>query len=103
MASPARSRARGHRALCDACSTYAWQVLQDLSDKQHPYIVSLHHSFQDEAHLYLVMDFVGGGLPACAASAALGTAQCCRERRSAMALGCSWHSGEPPQSPPHAF
>lgn len=39
----------------------AWQVLQDLSDKQHPYIVSLHHSFQDDAHLYLVMDFVGGG------------------------------------------
>ena len=39
----------------------AWQVLQDLSDKQHPYIVSLHHSFQDDSHLYLVMDFVNGG------------------------------------------
>jgi len=37
------------------------EVLQDLSDKVHPYIVSLHHSFQDDAHLYLVMDFVGGG------------------------------------------
>ena len=44
----------------------AWQVLQDLSDKQHPYIVSLHHSFQDDSHLYLVMDFVGGGVHACA-------------------------------------
>ena len=37
------------------------QVLQDLSAVRNPYIVSLHHSFQDDAHLYLVMDFVGGG------------------------------------------
>eukprot|EP00964_Phaeocystis_antarctica_P035768 scaffold20446_cov54-Phaeocystis_antarctica.AAC.3 len=80
--------------MCDA-----WQVLQDLSDKVHPYIVSLHHSFQDDAHLYLVMDFVGGGLPACAASAAFGTAQCIG-RGGALALGCSWYSGEPPLSPP---
>jgi serine/threonine protein kinase len=32
-----------------------------LTEKRHPYIVSLLHSFQDEVHLYLVMDFVGGG------------------------------------------
>ena len=50
----------------------AWQVLQDLSDKQHPYIVSLHHSFQDDSHLYLVMDFVGGGLHACAIIGVIG-------------------------------
>ena len=50
----------------------AWQVLQDLSDKQHPYIVSLHHSFQDDSHLYLVMDFVGGGLHACAMIGVIG-------------------------------
>ena len=84
--------------MCDVCD--AWQVLQDLSDKQHPYIVSLHHSFQDDAHLYLVMDFVGGGLPACAASAALGAAQCIG-RGGALALGCSWHSGEESLSPTH--
>ena len=68
---------------CVTCVTCgAWQVLQDLSDKQHPYIVSLHHSFQDDAHLYLVMDFVGG----------VG-------RGGALALGCSSHSGEQPLSP----
>ena len=37
------------------------QVLQEMARKQHPYIVSLHQSFQDDLHLYLVMDFVGGG------------------------------------------
>ena len=30
-------------------------VLQELANKPHPYIVNLLHSFQDEAHLYLVM------------------------------------------------
>ena len=67
------SLARSSRRALTRVTCVTWQVLQDLSDKQHPYIVSLHHSFQDDAHLYLVMDFVGGGLPACAASAALGT------------------------------
>ena len=33
----------------------------DLAAERHPYIVCLHASFQDDAHLYLVMDFVGGG------------------------------------------
>eukprot|EP00962_Isochrysis_galbana_P008438 scaffold2325_cov105-Isochrysis_galbana.AAC.7 len=37
------------------------QVLQEMADKRHPYIVSLQHSFQDDQHLYLVMDFIGGG------------------------------------------
>jgi len=32
-----------------------------MADKRHPYIIGLLHSFQDEAHLYLVMDFIGGG------------------------------------------
>ena len=32
-----------------------------MARKQHPYIVSLKQSFQDELHLYLVMDYVGGG------------------------------------------
>ena len=93
------SLARSSRRALTRVTCDTWQVLQDLSDKQHPYIVSLHHSFQDDAHLYLVMDFVGGGLPACAASAAFGTAQCIG-RGGALALGCSWYSGEPPLSPP---
>ena len=99
---PARSRARVAvpDVTCVTCVTCgAWQVLQDLSDKQHPYIVSLHHSFQDDAHLYLVMDFVGGGLPACAASDALGTVPWGVGRGGALALGCSSHSGEQPLSP----
>ena len=32
-----------------------------MAENRHPFIVSLQHSFQDDQHLYLVMDFVGGG------------------------------------------
>ena len=37
------------------------QVLQEMAAKPHPFIVSLMFAFQDGEHLYLVMDFVGGG------------------------------------------
>mmetsp|Transcript_7389 Transcript_7389/g.12446 ORF Transcript_7389/g.12446 Transcript_7389/m.12446 type:complete len:1256 (-) Transcript_7389:302-4069(-) len=37
------------------------QVLQQMSARPHPYIVSLMFAFQDEERLYLVMDYVGGG------------------------------------------
>ena len=37
------------------------QVLQEMSAKPHPFIVSLNFAFQDSDHLFLVMDFVGGG------------------------------------------
>ena len=37
-------------------------MLQDISTSGgHPFIVSLHFAFQDVGHLYLVLDFVGGG------------------------------------------
>ena len=80
-------------------------MLQDLSDKQHPYIVSLHHSFQDDAHLYLVMDFVGGGLLAwelretaqLSSSGPFPLAVLC-----ALALGSSPYSGDCLRSTTHA-
>ena len=76
----------------------AWQVLQDLSDKQHPYIVSLHHSFQDDSHLYLVMDFVGGGLHACAIIGVIGVrAPAVLGSGLLMALGRA--NLEPPPAP----
>jgi len=50
---------KGARTISAAISEK--QVLQEMASKRHPYIVSLLHSFQDEAHLYLIMDFVGGG------------------------------------------
>lgn len=79
----------------------AWQVLQDLSDKQHPYIVSLHHSFQDDSHLYLVMDFVGGGLHACAIMGIIGVrAPTVPRLRAAHGTGASKPSAPPPL-PPH--
>jgi len=37
------------------------QVLQEMAAKPHPFIVSLNFAFQDMDHLFLVMDFVGGG------------------------------------------
>ena len=37
------------------------QVLQEMSARPHPFIVSLCYAFQDLEHLFLVMDFVGGG------------------------------------------
>ena len=36
-------------------------AMQDLAASRHPFIVSLLYSFQDQLHLYLVMEFVGGG------------------------------------------
>ena len=82
----------------------AWQVLQDLSDKQHPYIVSLHHSFQDDSHLYLVMDFVGGGLHACAIIGTIGIGpRRCFGSGLLMALGRANLQPPPPSSlPMHA-
>ena len=82
----------------------AWQVLQDLSDKQHPYIVSLHHSFQDDSHLYLVMDFVGGGLHACAIIGTIGIGpRRCFGSGLLMALGRANLQLPPPSSlPMHA-
>ena len=32
-----------------------------LSHTNHPFIVSLHHSFQSRAHLYFIMEFCSGG------------------------------------------
>lgn len=78
----------------------AWQVLQDLSDKQHPYIVSLHHSFQDDSHLYLVMDFVGGGLHACAINGIIGVqALAVLWLRAAHGTEASKPSAPPPPFP----
>ena len=37
------------------------QVLQEMAAKPHPFIVSLNYAFQDADHLFLVLDFVGGG------------------------------------------
>lgn len=37
------------------------QVLQDISARPHPFVVSLHYAFQTDDCLYLLMDFVGGG------------------------------------------
>ena len=34
---------------------------ETLSTKPHPYIISLRYAFQDVDHLYLAMDFIGGG------------------------------------------
>ena len=51
---------RGGRAVDHAVTEK--QVLQDMSmNGGHPFIVSLHFAFQDVGHLYLVLDFVGGG------------------------------------------
>lgn len=40
---------------------YAWNELIILQKHECPYIVSLRYSFQDEHHLFLVMDFLQGG------------------------------------------
>lgn len=37
------------------------EVLIKLARQPHPFIVRLHHAFQDVANLYLAMDYIGGG------------------------------------------
>jgi serine/threonine protein kinase len=36
---------------------------QVLMNAQHPFIVSLHYTFQTEFHLYFITDFCAGGIP----------------------------------------
>ena len=50
---------RGQQSVALAISEN--KILQELSVHPHPYIVTLWFAFQDAEHLYLVMDFVGGG------------------------------------------
>ena len=43
---------------------HSWQAIAEKSVLQgllHPFIVKLHFAFQDERHLFLVLDFIGGG------------------------------------------
>ena len=37
------------------------QILQQMATRPHPFVVSLHYTFQDAESLYLLIDFVGGG------------------------------------------
>ena len=37
------------------------EVLQEMSARPHPFVVSLRYAFQDARHLFLLLDFVGGG------------------------------------------
>ena len=37
------------------------EVLQEMSARPHPYVVSLRYAFQDARHLFLLLDYVGGG------------------------------------------
>ena len=55
---------RGNTSVAQAVTEK--QVLQDISARPHPFVVSLHYAFQTDDCLYLLMDFVGGGtsLPA---------------------------------------
>ena len=102
-AAPVRSPARFTQRTFVGVLCGAWQVLQDLSGKQHPYIVSLHHSFQDDSHLYLVMDFVGGGLHACAIIGTIGVGpRRCFGSGLLMALGRANLERPPAPLPMHA-
>ncbi|KAJ1631081.1 kinase-like domain-containing protein, partial [Pavlovales sp. CCMP2436] len=47
---------RGQTSIAQAIAES--EILQTV---RHPYIVSLHFAFQDQEHLYLVMDYAGGG------------------------------------------
>jgi len=47
---------RGNASIAQAIAES--EILQTI---RHPYIVSLHFAFQDQDHLYLVMDYAGGG------------------------------------------
>ena len=50
---------RGNSSVTQAITEK--QVLEDLSARPHPFVVSLRYAFQDVSHLYLIMDYVGGG------------------------------------------
>ncbi|KAJ1914382.1 hypothetical protein IWQ60_008830 [Tieghemiomyces parasiticus] len=36
-------------------------ILADIADSHHPYLMKLHYSFQTEGHLFLVLDYLPGG------------------------------------------
>jgi serine/threonine protein kinase len=55
-APPACYRPQGHNSITQAIAEN--ELLQMMS---HPYVVSLHYSFQDAVNLYMVLDYAGGG------------------------------------------
>jgi len=50
---------QGQQSVAQALSEK--RVLEHMASRPHPFVVSLQFAFQDVDHLYLVMDYVGGG------------------------------------------